>query len=102
MEDQGDGRYVKPGNGYLDPRPDCEECGGTGFKKKEVRLPEDNKILDTYIGICPICGSENGLYFHLKGDPPPPERAYGLPPCMNDECPNKNCEWVNIESLEQS
>lgn len=50
----------------------------------------------TFLGICPICGYENGFYFQYPGKPGPNEDEFTeKPPCKNEECPNEFCEWID-------
>lgn len=92
------GAWEKPASGYKDPDPTCERCGGTGFL--EVHFPDEDELEAVWIGRCPECGSENGIYLQRKGQPPPendPEGWPGLPSCMNENCPQQEVEWVRTE-----
>jgi len=94
-----EGHWIKPKSGYLDPDPDCRNCGGKGSKPTKVLFGDD--AAEVWIGVCPICGESNGVYFEYPdldvGPPGDGDRA----PCLNDECPNEFCSWVWERDIEE-
>ena len=106
MEELGDRKWFKPhkdnpnldDEGYFLPDPNCTACKGTGQLPKPKIIVGDGAE-STYIGICPLCGYENGIAFEY------PNISLSLDdfdkaPCKNKECPNEYCEWINEEDLE--
>ena len=98
LEKIREGEWSKPADGYLEPDPTCEKCGGKGFKEATVVCGDD--AIETYTGVCVICGDYNGVAFvykeedreHLQHDPP-----Y----CMNEACANFKgpVQWVEERDM---
>lgn len=93
MQKTSNKHWVKPSDGYLVPDPECSKCNGKG----SIAYPDEDKVEAMYVGICPICGSENGVYFVYPGYGPPREPTF--PACMNDKCENEFCQWIDSEYL---
>lgn len=101
MQEMGEDRWVKPYDGYFDPDPNCSKCAGKGYKEVTVIFGEGAK--EVFIGICTICGEENGIRFvypDLNEDEDHCER--NRPNCLNKECTNykQPIQWVEVGAME--
>ena len=94
MQAVSDGAWLKPDGGYYPPKPDCADCGGRG--SIAVRDLGELEVAAVWVGRCPRCGFENGMYIQYLGYGPP--RIEHPPPCLNDDCPGEHCEYVRAWS----
>lgn len=85
--------WTKPDVGYFDPDPHCPHCSGTG-QIEVIFNPDGSKL---FIAICSVCGQENGGYCQSDGMRSPIEKGIRHR-CLNDDCPNGYCDWVQVES----
>lgn len=99
MQEMGEGRWVKPYDGYFDPDPNCKKCDGKGYK--EVEMVFGKGADKTFVGICPICGSHNGVYFIYPGINDKDNVNDHKPLCKNKECLNEFCEWVDEMDVQE-
>ncbi len=92
MQKKEENLWIKAHDGYFDPDPDCKECKGKGSIHVTVDVEAAEAI---FVGVCPICGEENGVHFQLPGMKSLQESNYP-PCCMNQDCSNsgKAITWV--------
>ncbi len=95
LEKIRDGVFKKPQGGFKSPNLHCVSCGGKGFT--EVSFPQEDEVEAVWIGVCPLCSSQNGVHLQLKGWSPPSND--GPRPCINEKCPNESVRWVHTDDL---
>lgn len=108
MQEMGENRWVKPYFGYYPPDPNCPDCKGTGQLNKDKPIKISFECDQVWIGICPICGECNGIYYqHYDSNEEDPDEYFDKyhngrrPRCMNEDCPNKFVSWVREKEIEE-
>ncbi len=95
LEDRGDGSWVKPMDGYLEPDPKCELCGGTG--EIPIHFPKESECEAVWVAYCAKCGDEiPSIHFQLKGEPPPDNEEY-KPCCLKEDCDGEGV-WRKVNT----
>ncbi len=101
MEEMGENRWVRPYFGPYPPDPNCPKCKGTGKEKIRVIFSPD-KADSVWVGICPICGEENGIHLHYDKFAGKEVKLYEDVPCLNKDCPNEFVTFVRLEEDEEN
>ena len=75
-------------------------CKGVGHTDVKIVFGEVAEA--TLVGICPLCGEHNGVFFYY------PDKMRDLEteldehraPCMNHNCPGEYVSWVDLADVD--